>query len=88
MSNGDREKTVRSDIYHGGYVTTYGKVALPNYMMRLPSQNDFIMDINGEEELNKRGNGGDSDDDGEDARDFGDTMREVELERSRVMLGD
>ena len=40
-----------------------------------------------EEELNERGNGGDLDDDGDDAREFDDTTREVKFEKSRVLLG-
>ena len=39
------------------------------------------------EELNDRGNGGDSDDDLEDARHFNNTMKEVNLERSHVLSG-
>ena len=41
-----------------------------------------------DEELNERVNGGDSDYDGENIREIEDTMREVELERSHVLLGD
>ena len=46
------------------------------------------MEIGVEEELNERENGGNLDDDGDDARDFDNTTREVELERSHVLLGD
>ena len=56
--------------------------------MHLPTHNCLIMEIDLEKELNERRNGGDLDDDGDDAREFGDTMREVELERSRFSLGD
>ena len=61
---------------------------LLNYLVHLPHQNNFMVEIYVEEELNERVNGRDSDDDGDDARDFDDTMREVKLERSRVLLGD
>ena len=46
------------------------------------------MDVDVEEELYETGNGGDLDDDGDDARYFGDTKREVILERLCVLLGD
>ena len=36
--------------------------------------------------MNERGNGGDLYDDGDNARDFDDTMRGFKLERSRVLL--
>ena len=75
-------------ISHGGYVTSYDKVALPNYLVHLLSQNGVIMEMYAEEELNERVNGGDSDDDGDDARDFKNIMRDVKLERSRVLLVD
>ena len=45
------------------------------------------MDIDVEEELNERVNGGDLDDVSDNARYFGDTMREIILERPRVLLG-
>ena len=45
--------------------------------MHLPSQNDVVLDIDVEEEMNESGNGGDSDDDGYNAREFDDTTREV-----------
>ena len=38
--------------------------------------------------MNEKGNGGNLDDDGEDVRSLSDTMGEVELERSHVLLGD
>ena len=41
-----------------------------------------------EEELNDKGNGGDFYDDGEDVRDFDNTIREVKLERSHDLLGN
>ena len=56
--------------------------------MHLLSQNGVIMEMYAEEELNERVNGGDSDDDGDDARDFKNIMRDVKLERSRVVLVD
>ena len=73
----DRDETVRSEIYCGGYVTTVDEVELTNYLVHLPSHNDFIMNINVQEELNDRGNFGHSGDDGDDARDFNNTMREL-----------
>ena len=63
-------------------------MALTNYLVYLPSHNGFIMDIDVEEELNDRLNGGYPDDDYDGARDFENTMREVELERSCVLLVD
>ena len=63
-------------------------MSLPNYLLHLPSKNDVIIDIDVEEELKERGNCGDLDDYGDDARYFNNTMREVKLERSRVLLGD
>ena len=88
-SDGGGDKTVRSDISRGGQVSADDEVALPNYLVHLQSQNDFIMEMDVDQELNQRGNCGDSDDDnGDYARDFDDTMREVKLERSHVLLGD
>ena len=52
--------------------------------MHLPSQNDVTMEMYVEEELNERRNRGDSDDDDDDAKYLNDTVREIELERSRV----
>ena len=46
------------------------------------------MEIDLEEELNKRVNYGDLDDDGDNARYLYNTMMEVELERSNFLLGD
>ena len=54
--------------------------------MHLSSQNDVIMEMDVEEELNKRVNGGDSDDYDENARYFNGTMKEVTLERSFVFV--
>ena len=87
-SNGDGYKTVHSELSHGGFFAADNKVALPNYLVQLPSQNDLIMDIGVEEELNERGDCGDSDGVGDDARDFDDKMREIELERPHVLLRD
>ena len=56
--------------------------------MHFPSQNDAIVDIDVEEDLNERIIGGNSDGDCDYAREFGGTMREVELERLHVLLGD
>ena len=47
--------------------------------MHLPRKNDVIMEIDMEEELNERVNGGDYDDDDDYARYFNNTMREVTL---------
>ena len=69
------------------YVTSDDKVKLPNYLVHLPSQNDVIMEIGVEEGLNEGRNGGYLDDDGDNVRDFKDTIREVEFGRSCVLLG-
>ena len=45
--------------------------------MHLPRKNDVVVDIDVEEELNDRLNGGDLDDICDNTRDFDDTMREV-----------
>ena len=87
-SDGDGDKTVRFEISRGGYVTEDEEVALPIYLVHPPSQNDVIMDIDAEEELNERGNYGYSDDNSENIREFGDTMKEFELERLCVLLVD
>ena len=42
------------------------------------------MEMYVDEELNERRNGGDLYDDDDNAKDFIDTVREIELERSRV----
>ena len=46
------------------------------------------MEMDTEEELNYRVNGGDLDDDSDNERDFDKTMRELELERSHGLSGD
>ena len=79
-SNGDRDKTTGSEISCGNYVTAYENMALPKYLMQISSQNDLIMEMDVEEELNEMENGGDSDDSDDDAREFGDTIREVQLD--------
>ena len=86
-SDSDGDKTVQSELSCGSCVTEDDGMALPNYLVHLPINNDAIVDIDVEEELNERGNGGDLYDDGENAREFDDTMRGVELKRSRVLLG-
>ena len=63
-------------------------MALHNYLVHLPSQNCVVVDIDVEEQLNERVNGGYSDDDGDYVRDFDDIMRGVELEMSHVLVGD
>ena len=55
----------------------YATKAIPSYRVHLPSNNGVVLDIDVEEELNERGNYGDSDDYNNDARDFDDTRREV-----------
>ena len=84
----DVDETAHSVLSHGGYATAEDKVEMPNYLVQLQRQNDVIVDIDVQEELNQRGNGGDSDNVGDNARDFEDTMREIEWEKSRVLLGD
>ena len=44
-SNGDETEMVFSDISYGDYVTAGDEVALPNYLVQLPSHNDVIVDI-------------------------------------------
>ena len=58
-SKNDGDKTVRYELYHGGYVTADYEVALLKYLVHLSSKNDFIMEMNVEEEMNERVNGGD-----------------------------
>ena len=87
-SDGYRDGTVRSELSCGGYVAEYDKIELHSYLLHLPIQNGVIMYIDVEEKLNERGNCGDSDDDGDYARNFGNTLREFKLERSRVLLRD
>ena len=55
---------VHSEVSCGGYVTADDEVEVHNYLIHLPSHDDFIVDIDVEEELNERGNVGVSDDDG------------------------
>ena len=43
-------------------------MVLTNYLVHITSHNDVIMEIDLEEELNKRVNYGDLDDDGDNAR--------------------
>ena len=80
ISNGDIDKTVRSDISCGSYVSADYKVALPKYLVHLPSYSDFIMDMDVEEELNDRLNGVYLGGGCDNTRDFYDTMWEVESE--------
>ena len=85
-SDGDRDKTFHYNQSRVGYVTSNDDVALSNYLVKIPSHTDVILDIDVEEELNDRVNGEDSDDDGDDAIDLENTMREVELDRSFVFF--
>ena len=73
----DRDETVLSELSYCGYYTADEELALYNYMLHLISQNDAIVYIDVEEKRNERVNGGDLDDNGEDAREFEDKMREV-----------
>ena len=50
-SDCDGEKTVHSEISHGGYYTADEEVELPNYLVQLQCHNDVIVDIDEEEEL-------------------------------------
>ena len=52
-------------------------MALLNYLVQLPSHNYARVDIDVNKELNEKINGGDLDDDVDNARYFDDTMREV-----------
>ena len=45
VSDGDGDKTVRSEISSGGYVTSYDEVVLTNYLVLLPSNNYVIVYI-------------------------------------------
>ena len=64
-NNGD--KTVCYDLPCSGYVTLDDNMAIPNYLVYLLNENDFIMEIDVEEELNEQVNGGDLDGDGDNA---------------------
>ena len=86
-SANDGDEFAHSELSRGGYVTSDEKLELSNYLVNLPSQNDVRMEMDVEYLLNQSGNGGDLDDYGDDARDFYDTMREVELGRLCVLLG-
>ena len=77
VRKGDRDKAVQYELSRGGCVTSDDEVALSNYVVNLQSQNDVILENDMEEELNNRRNGGDSDDDGDNARNFDGTMMEV-----------
>ena len=61
-------------------------MALTNYLVQLPIYNEVIVEIDAEKELNERVRVGDSNDDGENVREFDNTRREVEFYRSRVLL--
>ena len=43
--DGVRDKTVHSELSCGGYITADDDVALPNYLLYLPIQNDVTMEI-------------------------------------------
>ena len=76
-SDGKKDKKVNSELSLCFYVTADDEVAMNNYLVHLPSQNDVIVDIDVNKEMNKRVNGRYFDVDGKDARDFDDTMWEV-----------
>ena len=78
------DKTSHSVLSRGGYITEYEYVALPNYLVHLQNQNGIIVDIDVDEELNERVDGGDLDDDGDNVRKFDDTMSEVKWDSSHV----
>ena len=44
-SDGDGDETVHSELFRVGYATAYDEVALPNYLVHLPSQNGVIVEI-------------------------------------------
>ena len=58
-SDNDGDKTVRCELYHGSYVTEDYEVALLKYLVHLSSRNYVMMEMDVEEELNERVNGGD-----------------------------
>ena len=61
---------------------------MTNYLVNIPSQNYFILEIYVEWELNKSVNGWDLYDDDENAQDFENSIRGVELDNSYVLLID
>ena len=65
---GDGDKRVHYETSCGGYVTADDELALPNFLVHLPSQNYVIIDIDVEEDLNERVNCRDLDDGGDNAR--------------------
>ena len=58
-SDSDRDETFHSEWFRGGYVTSDDEVELTTYLVHFRSQNYVIVDIDVEEELNERLNGGD-----------------------------
>ena len=64
-SNGEGDNMVQSELSRGGYVTADYGVEITNYLVHLPSHNDFIVETDVEEELNYWGNDGHLDDDGD-----------------------
>ena len=84
VSNGNDTETVFSETSCGGYVTADDEVELINYLVHLPSKSDFIVEIGLEEDLNERVNGGNSNYDGDDACEFDNSKRRVELEMSHA----
>ena len=52
VSDGDGDETTCYELSCGGYATSDDDVALNNYLVHLPSQNEVIMEIDVEEELN------------------------------------
>ena len=83
----DGDKRVHYEISCGGYVTAYDELALPNFLVNPPSHNYVIMEIDVEDELNDMVSRGYLHDGGYNVRYSDNTIREVKLERSHVLLG-
>ena len=66
-SNGNKIKTVFSEPSCGAYVTEDDEVALPKCLVHLPSKIGSMVDIDLQQELKQRVNGGNSDYYGDDA---------------------
>ena len=43
--SGVENETVFSETYHSGYVTSDDEIELSNYLLQFPSRNDFIVNI-------------------------------------------
>ena len=86
-SNCDETETVFFQLYYVGYITEDYKVPLPSYLLNFPFQNDAILEIDDQEELNDRENGGYSYEDGDYAQFFDNTMRQFDFKRMNILLG-